>query len=280
MEIKLKFIVFILLFALLSCEKFEMRGFFLSYESADERFEQSMDWNYGHPFKEIIVSEDEYSIFSMADCHVGGTTNLDIFLNEAIRANAVAAVMVGDLTSGNAEDFKTFQQHLPEQASLVSFQIVGNHDLYFDGWKQFYSLFGSSVYLFTVKTQQSSDLYICLDSGSGTLGSDQLDWLKDILESERPNYRHCILFTHNNLFRFRHTSSTNPLVEELQVLTELCITYQIDMVVTGHDHEKNEAVFGNTTHLTMDALTDDFEDAGYLKLFIKEDKIEYEFINL
>lgn len=52
------------------------------------------------------------------------------------------------------------------------------------------------------------------------------------------------------------------------------------MVVTGHDHRKNDVVFGNTTHITMDALEDDYKHTGYLKLFIKQGKIEHEFVNL
>jgi predicted phosphodiesterase len=270
----------LLFFSFSACEKFEMRGFILSYETANQRFEQSMDWNYEHPFKEITIPVEDYTIYAMSDCHAGGTKNLDFFLNEAKRMNAVAAVMAGDLTRGHAKDYYTFQQHLPSQDSLISFQMVGNHDLFFDGWKQFYSLFGSTSYIFTVKTPQASDLYICLDTGGGTLGSNQLDWLKDILETDRPNYRHCILFTHNNLFRIRHTDSANPFVEELQVLIELCIKHQIDMVVAGHDHLKNVVKLGNTTHITLDALEDDFKQAGYLILSVKQGKIEYEFINL
>ena len=267
-------------FVLSACEKFEMRGFILGYESADERFNQSMDWNNEHPFKEINVPVDDYQIFAMADNHVGGTKNLDFFLNEALRMNAIAAVMVGDLTTGHAEDYNTFQQHLPDQDSLISFQIIGNHDLYFEGWTHFYSLFGSTTYMFTVKTPQAIDLYICLDSGSGTLGSNQLDWLKNLLETERPNYRHCIVFTHNNLFRIRHTASTNPFVEELHVLMELCVKHQIDMIVTGHDHQKNHVVLGNTTHITMDALMDDSKNAGYLNIVVKQGEFECEFVNL
>ena len=276
-----KITCWLLLFVVFSaCEKLDMRGLIISYESANQRFDQSMDWNFENPFKEITVTVEDYTIYVMADCHVGGTKNLDFFLDEAIQNNVVAAVMAGDLTSGHAEDYNTFQQHLPGQELLTSFQIPGNHDLWFDGWKHFYSLFGSSSYLFTVKTPDASDLYICLDTGGGTLGSNQLDWLKDILETDRPNYRYCILFTHNNLFRIRHTSSTNPVVDELQALIELCIKHQIDVVVAGHDHLKNEVILGNTIHITMDALKDDFEQAGYFNLSIKQGKIEYEFVNL
>lgn len=282
MEIRFSEISFliVILIAFSACDKFEMRGFIASYESVNDRFDQSIDWNSHHPYKQITTQDDNYAIFAMGDSHVGTTENLHIFFNDAIRTNAIAAVLVGDLTTGHTEDYQTFHQSIPNQDSLLTFPIVGNHDLYFNGWEQFHSLFGSTVYLFTVKTPQASDLYICLDTGSGTLGSNQLEWLKEILDTERSTYRHCVIFTHNNLFRIRHTPSTNPLVEELHVLMELCVTYQINMVVTGHDHVKNDVTFGETTHITMDALQDESRYPGFLKLLVKPDRVTYEFVDL
>lgn len=282
MEIGLRKIgLLLILMAMLSaCDKFEMRGFVVSYESVDERFDQSMDWNSTHPFREITVPTDDYHFLVMGDSHLGGTENFDFFVSEARKTNAAAAIMNGDLTTGHPEDFERFFQHLPSQDSLVSFQITGNHDLYFDGWKQFYSLFGSTTYLFTVKSPIASDLFICLDTGSGTLGNKQIEWLKGVLEKERPNYRRCVVFTHNNLFRIRHTFSTNPQVEELYVLMDWCVKYDIDMIVGAHDHKRNVARLGNTTHLTLDALLVNYNHAGYLKLFINQGEIEYEFIYL
>ena len=89
-----KILIYISLLLLASCDKFEPRGFFLSYESADERFEQSMKWNSNNPIREVVVSNNEYSIYAMADSHVGETNNLDIFLTEAITDGAAATVMV------------------------------------------------------------------------------------------------------------------------------------------------------------------------------------------
>jgi predicted phosphodiesterase len=278
--IKISLLLWTLALILCACEKADLRSAFVSYESANQRFNQSLEWNNDHPYKTITVPINDYSIFVMGDSHVGTTKNLDTFLNDAMKTNASAVVMVGDLTSGHAEDFGTFDSHLPQQDSIPSFQMVGNHDLYFNGWKQFYSLFGSTSYYFTVATPEATDLYICLDSGSGTFGSNQLEWLKTILENERPKYRRCVIFTHLNLFRIRHTGSTNPLIEELYILMELSIKHQIDMIVTGHDHKKNVVVLGNTTHITMDALSDENKDSGYLELYILKGSIEYTFVNL
>ncbi|MDX1284100.1 MAG: metallophosphoesterase, partial [Draconibacterium sp.] len=136
----------------------------------------------------------------------------------------------------------------------------------------------ASTYYFTVNTPNSIDIFICLDTGSGTLGSKQLEWLKQVLE-ERHNYRNCMLFTHCNFFRNRHTGSTNPLVEELHVLLELCAKYKVNTVITGHDHKKDVVELGETTFITTDALHDDYKNAGYLQLEISGKDIGYNFIN-
>ena len=274
--------IFFMLIAALSvtaCEVVDISGMFLSDENVNQRFQQSVEWNALHPFREITVPTDDYLLLSMGDSHVGGTNNLDTLFSVAMELDAEAVVMVGDLTTGHAEDVDVLEQHLPHTDSISSFLMVGNHDLYFDGWSDYYSRFGSSTYLFTIRTPVAADLYICLDTGGGTLGNLQLDWLKDILETVRPDHRRCVVFTHNNLFRFRRTMSTNPNVEELMVLLELFSEHQVDMVVTGHDHEHFTQQFGNTTHIVMDALKDGLSNAGYFQLNIEEGQLSYRFRN-
>ena len=262
-----------------SCEKADLVGMFVSHELVNERFAQSMEWNADHAYQEITVPDNTYTVYAMSDSHVGGVVNLNRFLDDAQEAEATAVLMVGDLTTGNPEDYATFDQNMPDPDSIAIFPMIGNHDLYFNGWLEYYPLFGSTTYYFTISTPQGRDLFICLDSGSGTLGSDQLEWLKDILGNERPGYRYCIISTHCNLFRPRHTSSTNPVVEELYVLLDLFARHRVNMVITGHDHEKNADVLGNTTHIILDALKDDYEQAGYLTLSIDDEGIRYDFFN-
>ncbi len=279
--IKISFISFITVCCcLFACDKLDMRGMFISYESVNSRFDQSMEWNALHPYREVIVPDDDYTLFVMGDSHVGGTDNLDTFFANALSSGAAAIVMDGDLTTGNEKDYDMFMQHLPGPDSAELFPIVGNHDLYFNGWSKYHSLFGSSTYYFTVKTPAGTDLYICLDSGSGTLGSKQAGWLREVLGKERSGHRRCVVFTHVNLFRFRHTASTSPTVEELHMLLDLFARHRVDMVVTGHDHKKSTGQFGNTTHIIMDALLDGFSDAGYLTLRINGGELTHRFVNL
>ncbi|MCK9611619.1 MAG: metallophosphoesterase [Bacteroidales bacterium] len=262
-----------------ACEKIDLKGMFVSYEYVNERFEQSMEWNTIHPYKEIAVSENSYKVFAMSDSHIGGVINFNLFVNDALNANACALIMDGDITTGRDYDYNTLQQNIPKSDTIASFLTVGNHDLYFNGWNEFFPRFGASVYYFSVRTPEAADLYISLDSGSGTLGSKQLEWLKNILENERPKYRHCIIFTHVDFFRYRHTSSTNPVVEELYILMDLFVKNNVNMLITGHDHQKDVEIFGNTAYITLDALLDGYNQAGYLQLSVTNNNVDYTFVN-
>lgn len=246
-------------------------------ESANERFLESMQWNEQHPYREIILDRDDYSLLTIADCHVGSTKNLDQLFTIAKTTNTLAIVFVGDLTTGHPGDYDEFEKHLPQRDSLPLFFIAGNHDEFYSGWKEFYKRFGSSTYYFSIKTPGATDYFFCLETGGATLGGDQLRWLEDNLKSKSQDYRNCFVFTHNNLFRAHHTLSTNPLTEEVYTLTALFTKYHVDMVITGHDHLNDDCLFGITRYIQLDAFTDENIKASYFRINIKDGKISYSF---
>jgi len=280
MENKLKFLLFVTLITIIQgCDYMEFRGFVTSYETVDERYDQSMTWNETHSFRTILINQNDYNIYVMGDSHLGTTDNLNRFFYAAKQDKSVATVMVGDLSTGNKSDYETLENNIPNPDSLLTFQIVGNHDLYFDGWKQFYARFGSSTYYFVVQTPGAKDLYICLDSGGGTLGGKQLTWFQNLLKDHRNEFRHCVVFSHVNIFRIRNTLSTNPYPDEVLTLSQLCIEHNVSMVLNGHDHIKNVVHFGPTTYITMDALQDGLDYAGYTILKNSGDSLSYQNIN-
>jgi predicted phosphodiesterase len=257
----------LLILILNSCSKeLDYSGFFYSDTNVNERFEQSIAWNNAHDFSALNVPDENYSFRTAGDSHVGGIINLNKFITKTTSTEVSFIVFSGDLTAGHEEDYTNFNNELSNNLSLPSFLIAGNHDLFFDGWESFYTHFGSSTYTFTVSTPSATDLYICLDTGSGTLGNEQFDWLTDILKNTRLNYRNCVVFSHTNFFRTHHTSSTNMLVEELGLLLDLFAEYSVDLVIMGHDHQRSEEWFGNTLYLTLDALEDGFNGASYLEV--------------
>lgn len=247
----------------------DFTGLVRSTDRIEKRFAQSMEWNSQHLFKNIVVEDEEYKLLITGDVHVGSSSTINNylkFLQRGEEEDITSLVFVGDISTGREKDQQTFKSHLPDPAVKPSFVMVGNHELYFDGWKYFYQLFGTSTYYFTVQTPSKNDLYICLDSGSGTLGKDQLQWLKNLLETRRNMYDRCVVFTHSNFFRDHHTASTSPLTDELLILMDLFEKHNINMVITAHDHKRALNQLGDVTYITLDALRDDAKNASYLIL--------------
>jgi 3',5'-cyclic AMP phosphodiesterase CpdA len=273
--------LFLMIFFAFGCSKeLDFSGFIRSTDSANERFEQSVQWNNVHQQRIINLDTASYNIVVGGDTHVGGTVYLSSLLDQSKIPEISAVILAGDVSTGNKEDYDVLKKTLDNTDSASYYLTNGNHDLFFNGWDTYYSYFGASSYTIVVNTPQGSDLYICLDTGGGTLGDLQLAWLKDILENQRSLYRNCIIITHVNFFRNRFTASTNPLVDELYVLMDLFAANNVNMVISGHDHERYEEVFGVTTYITLDALVDGCSNASYLKLNVNNGKLNYQFIPL
>ena len=251
----------------------DLSGFLYSTDPVNERVKLSLEWNKVNPDKDVAINDTDYSLLIAGDSEVGGTTNIDTLIARAQSPGVAGFVIAGDITSGDPEGYEILEHELDTKNHGPAFYILGNHDLFYNGWDKYYSYFGSSTYAFTVKTNDASDLYICLDSGNATIGSIQLAWLSDLLSKERKNHRFCIIISHVNFFREHHTFSANPLVDEIRVLLDLFFRYSIDMVITGHDHRRSEEYFGKTHYVTLDAFIDGYEEASYLRLGIKNGKL-------
>jgi hypothetical protein len=275
-NIKIARIVYLLII-IISCDSCmkdaDLSGFLYSSDPVNKRVKLSLEWNDVNPNKDVTVNGTDYSLLIAGDSEIGGTNNLDTLIARAKKPGVAGFMIAGDITSGDPRGYDILMHDLDKKKPDPAFYILGNHDLFFNGWDKYYSYFGSSTYAFTIKTNDASDLYICLDSGNGTIGSIQLDWLSDLLAKERKNHRFCIILSHVNFFREHHTFSANPLVEELHVLMNLYYRYSVDMVITGHDHHRSEEFFGKTHYITLDAFFDGFKDASYIRLEIQNGKL-------
>ncbi len=275
-------ILFFTLFAIIftSCEyDADFSGLIRSTDRVEKRFEQSMQWNIQNPYQTISISKEDYQILVAADSHIGEMINFSFLKNLYLQKDYSALVLVGDIVSGKEEDYLLFVDSISDITKPL-FPMVGNHDLYFDGWKYFYKYLGSSTYWFMVETPTAKDIYLCLDSGGGTFGKSQINWLEHFLKDNRKDYRYCTIFSHVNILRTRRTTSANPMTEEVVYLLDLFARNNVDLVITGHDHIQDEEIFGNTTYLILDALKDNNKNAGYGVLNISNNDISHEFVRL
>jgi predicted phosphodiesterase len=274
------FIIGGILFLLAACRyDLDVTGFVYTPVPVNERFEMSVQWNSDHPPRETTIAGSDYTVFVGSDPHVGGTNNLSRMVSMATEEGAAMIAIAGDLTTGWEEDYDIAVAELEGAGTIPVCVVPGNHDLYFGGWDSFYSYFGASAYTMEVHTSDTSDLFVFLDSGGGTLGPKQLEWLKQLLPEEREAHRYVTVVTHVNFFRNRFTTSTNILNEELIVLLDLFAKHSVDIVIQGHDHKRHEELFGSTTYITLDALKDGTGNASFLQLEVGTEKLSYRFID-
>jgi predicted phosphodiesterase len=274
-----------LFFALNSCNEIDFKGFlFPPSDDVEKRFAQSIEWNGSQPGIVIPVAADDYNFYGCSDIHVAKTTgNLQKFVNISQNdMRAAFALFNGDLIDekGAFAKFVTVFVDTIKPNPLRFFATIGNHDLFFEQWNDYKAYFHTSTYTFIVKTPNCEDLYIALDSGSGTLGKSQLQWLKNQLKN-RKNYRHCIIFTHTNIFATDNsqTTSGNLALEETYELMDLFSRYSVDLVVTGHDHFYGIDIFDSVTYLTASVMKDGETNAGYLIIEIAK-KIRWEDVKI
>ena len=162
------------------------------------------------------------------------------------------------------------------------FPVLGNHDLYYDCAKFYKQYFHTSTYTVTVKTVGGfKDLYIFLDSGNGTHGKRQLEWLEEKL-SHREDYRHCFVISHNWLFRTSYNYTTTPAAnlpqDEQYAFMDLMSRNNVDMVIMGHFHMREQRQFGGVKYV----MTDNLNDGGkpsYLVVNVGE-KVDYNYLEL
>ena len=192
--------------AIWSCNQLDIKGMFMpTGEGVQARFEQSMKMN--EDLKAGSVEANEHYVFYAAtDPHIHETArNLNTF-NDAFRNDPQAAfgVILGDCIDvrDNLPMYLDALEYNPDRHAYNHdiYHVLGNHDLFFRGWTNFKELVGPSVFWFEVSFESGKDLYISLDSATGTLGSKQTEWLRSFLKNKRENYRHCIILTHTNLF--------------------------------------------------------------------------------
>lgn len=234
----------------------------------EQRFKESIAYN-----SEIVLTapSDDYRIYVGADVHVQETANnlKQMITKERNDTKAVASLVLGDFVTNKgtmhiAKDAMRFDPDTQVQNDTV-FTVVGNHDLYFNQWRDYKKHFNSSAYYFSIQTPNARDLYIILDSANGSLGRAQTEWLRELLSQKRSTYRHCIIGTHTNLFRnyIPLMMSGNFTLEETYDFLHLASSYGVDLVLQGHHHGKDELSYDNVDYVLVETIQDAESEAGY-----------------
>lgn len=261
-----------------------------SSPSVDQRVDDSFRYNDEHGFPVINATSESYKVYIATDTHVDFTrTNWERFIRD-YRAdiNCPLALHLGDLVDAqNHWDYmKRPLDSIPanplKKDTLLA--VVGNHDLYFNQWKEFVQRWKTSTYYAIVRTPAGKqDLYIFIDTGEGILGKRQTEWLKQTLTwADGQAFRHITVSTHTHLFK-RDSSqghTSNMPLEETYALLHLLKQHNVEIFWCGHDHSREISNLGTLTYIIIDALEDPEKHPAYLIATMDDEPISYRFVDV
>ena len=280
------------------CNRLDIAGMVINRSDTEERVADWLDYNAQNGPVVIEDVPDEYCIYSTSDSHCSERDGIEsqspedrlyrYITAERNDPNAIFALLVGDIANESGEaGYRIAEASLrfnedTQAENDPCFTVIGNHDVYYDCASFYKQYFHTSTYTVTVKTVGGfKDLYIFLDSANGTFGQRQTEWLKEQLE-HREDYRHCFVISHNWLFRTSYNYTTTPAAnlpqDEQYAFMGLMSRSDVDLVIMGHFHMREQRQFGGVQYV----MTDNLNDGGtpsYLVVNVGE-KIAYDYEEL
>jgi predicted phosphodiesterase len=242
-------------------------------ETVKTRFEQSMEYNAQAGFSHLDMQSDDYLIYVCSDSHITRKTHrcLDYFMEQYKAApSPKMALHLGDLIDAqdNFPCADSILHFAGQTAQDTVFVTVGNHDIYFKQWSIYRSIFKTSVYWFdTHNGGKKLDLFICIDTGEGTLGDAQMKWLEQLLaEKSQEGYRHIIVFTHTHQWKLDGSQehASNYALEDTYAMTDLFGKYKVDYVWSGHQHARQSVIYKEVNYLVLDSAKDGEPGHAYM----------------
>lgn len=281
------------------CNRLDMAGMVINRSDTEARVADWIDYNNLNGEPVIENAPDEYHVYSCSDSHYSQRDSITpqgpkdrlykYITTERNDPKSLFAIHAGDMVNESGEagfrmtnDALRFNEET-QAKNDPCFLVIGNHDVYYDCATFFKQYFHTSTYTVTVKTVSGlQDLFIFLDSGNGTHGKRQLDWLEEKL-SHRDDYRHCFVISHNWLFRTSYNYTTTPAAnlpqDEQYAFMDMMSNHRVDLVLMGHFHAREQRQFGGVQYLMTDNLNDTKITPSYLVVKVGE-KVEYAYEEL
>ena len=265
-----------LLTGLYSCNRLDVLGMVVNRSDTEERVADWLDWNEQHAPFVLDSVPDEYTFYSCSDSHVNDNNDrLTAYITvERNDPEAVFSILAGDLANESGErPYTLCEEAMRFDPSVQAdndpcFPIIGNHDVYFDCAEYFKKHFHTSTYTLTVNTLGGfKDLFVFLDSGNGTHGKRQMEWLEEQLE-RRGEYRYCFVISHNWMFRTTYNYTTTPAAnlpeDEQYAFMDMMSRNNVNMVIMGHFHYRDAKMFYGVPYVMTDNLNDSSTTPSYL----------------
>jgi 3',5'-cyclic AMP phosphodiesterase CpdA len=264
----------------------DFAGLFSSYSTPDSRFEEkdSLPYHSDRFTLEAIPYPPggyQYSLTAISDIHAEdeNITHLREFIDDYLQSEDILILDCGDSTDSGYKNQMEGYKTLMDSSTRPWFAALGNHDLYFEGWKSYRTIIGHSVYTFQVGLPGNSGsmLVIALDSANGTLGALQLQWIEELLPEEKNRWDHIIVFTHSQFFSTGITTVVQFTdTEEIYRLMNLFSKNAVDLVLMGHNHQWDDRLIDGVQYLTLDPLQKENSDDSFVRITVDGENLSWQ----
>ena len=174
-------------------------------------------------------------------------------------------ICLGDVADhGRRSEFETFKESVEDRLESIktamapdgikTYNVVGNHDLYNDGWNAWSDNCypGTSLYKF----ESPSFSWYFIDSASGTLGGYQYDVLSDCMKNDG---KRKLVFSHVPIYAENKLYFTMQNTEERNRLISTCAKTGVLWFVDGHTHEDRTSGSGKFTERNVPGFLEKYE---------------------
>lgn len=214
--------------------------------------ERVVDASAAVPADPVVADDENYVFVMVSDTHFlagedpPGAAGLAAFLT---LRGAEFVVVGGDLADAGLPDEYARYDAWADSLLVPVYAAVGNHDLYNGGWSTFRDTVGASYYSFDVGART----FYFLDSGSGTLGRDQIAMLREeFAEDSDPKVivTHYPLYDGSDSFYYKITNTA-----ERAALVDLYARYGVELLLEGHTHALHHTSIGTMEEWVCPSLT-------------------------
>ncbi len=170
-------------------------------------------------------------------------------------------VVCGDVAqSGLKHQYDYLLEDL-KNVNVPVYYVIGNHDLYNNGYAEWRSILGRTVYDFKI----GDNHFIFTDTANGTIGSDQKNWIIDTLSASNSI----------NKFVFSHYSPTDKefqsptalsYPEDAYFLYDVLEKYGVKYYMCGHLHFYDEKEIRGVKYIIVNTAQNSANK--YLKISI------------
>ena len=180
-----------------------------------------------------FASSDSFAFIVFGDNRDGDKIFMDLIQKVNGEKDIAFAVNTGDLVSlGRQSEYAKYKKMI-SKLKIPVYNVLGNHDGVYGGWRTFQKLFGALYYSFDY---QNSHFIILNNAFRESFNPSQFDWLKKDLAATKA--RHKFVFMHKPTFDPSEIYKDYIMSgrEVTQELMQLFTKRKVDYVFAGHIH--------------------------------------------